>query len=113
MTSKVQEEFLALCNVRHRKGSAFTPRQQGLGERGHQLMMTSHLLLMNEVAMAFPQEWPVMLPALEYLYDTSPQGSHGLSAHDISCGYALLKDSDTLSDAAVCRGDGRRRLPVH
>ena len=49
---------------------------------------------MNEVCRAFPREWPVLLPALEYLYDTAPQGAHGLSAHDLSTGYALAGTVD-------------------
>eukprot|EP00969_Alexandrium_andersonii_P230701 10188405-Alexandrium_andersonii.AAC.1 len=49
---------------------------------------------MHEVRKAFPQEWPAMLPALEYLYDTAPQGVRGLSAFDMSTGYALASSVD-------------------
>eukprot|EP00969_Alexandrium_andersonii_P225632 9964640-Alexandrium_andersonii.AAC.1 len=66
MRSKVVEEFLALCNAKHLKGAAYTPHHQGLGERGHQVVTTNHLVLMSDVCKAFPQEWPAMLPVLEY-----------------------------------------------
>ena len=67
MTSRVNEEFLALCGAKHVLGSAFTPRHQGLVEQEHQIVMTSHLLLLNEVCLAYLQEWASMIPALEYL----------------------------------------------
>ena len=71
------------------------PRHQALGERGHMVVMTNHLILMNQLVEAFPQEWPSLLPALEYLYETAPQGPHGLSAHDMSTGFALARSVDT------------------
>ena len=37
-----------------------------------------------------------MLPAVEYLYDTAPQGASGLSAHDISCGWSITSAVDRL-----------------
>eukprot|EP00969_Alexandrium_andersonii_P238855 10543539-Alexandrium_andersonii.AAC.1 len=43
---------------------------------------------------AFPQKWPAMLPVLEYVYDTAPQGAHGLSAFDMSTGNALASSVD-------------------
>ena len=46
-------------------GAAFTPRHQGMGERGHALMAIHHNILMNAVCQAFPQEWPALLPAVE------------------------------------------------
>eukprot|EP00969_Alexandrium_andersonii_P137829 6095494-Alexandrium_andersonii.AAC.1 len=49
---------------------------------------------MNEVCKAFPQEWPTMLPVLKYVYDTAPQGVRGLSAFDMSTGYALASSVD-------------------
>eukprot|EP00969_Alexandrium_andersonii_P160211 7078121-Alexandrium_andersonii.AAC.1 len=35
-----------------------------------------------------------MLPVLEYLYDTAPQGARGLSAFDTSSGYTLASSVD-------------------
>ena len=86
MTSRVNEEFLALCGAKHVLGSAFTPRHQGMVEQEHQIVMTSHLLLLNEVCRAYPQEWAAMIPALEYLCDTAPREPHGLSAFDLTQG---------------------------
>ena len=94
MTSAVNAEFLALCGVRHLKGSAFTPRHQGPGEREHLTIMTSHLLLMNAVCKAFPQEWASLVPALEYLLETAPRPPYGLSAFDLTMGFALASDTD-------------------
>jgi len=94
MTSRVNEEFLALCGAKHVFGSAFTPRHQGLVEREHQNVMTNHLLLLNEVCLAYPQEWAASIPALEYLCDTAPREPHGLSAFDLTQGYALALDID-------------------
>jgi hypothetical protein len=47
---------------------------------------------MNEVCRAFPQEWASLVPALEYLCDTAPREPHGLSAFDVTQGFALLVD---------------------
>lgn len=41
---------------------------------------------------AFPQEWPSLLPRLEYLCETALRSPSGLSAFDVSPGYALLTD---------------------
>lgn len=92
MTSRVNQEFLALCGSEHKLGSAYTPRHQGPVEVGHQTIMTDHLILMNEICKAFPQEWASLVPALEYLCEAAPRGSHGLSAFDITQGYALASD---------------------
>ena len=94
MTSAVSEEFLALLSIKHVQGAAFTPRHQGPGERAHQTIMNNHLLLMNEVCSAFPQEWAALVPALEYLCETAPREPHGLSAFDLSQGFGLLVDTD-------------------
>ena len=94
MRSAVNAEFLAIMNIKHVMGAALTPRHQGLGERGHQVMLSQHTVLMHAVCHAFPQEWPALVPAVEYLYFTAPQGAHGLSAHDMSCGYAIAVPDD-------------------
>ena len=96
MVSKVNEEFLAMCNVRHAKGAALTPRHQGLGEQGHLISMTNYLILMNAVCAAFPQEWPALAPALEYLYATAPPGSHGISAHDLETAWEITSPLSRL-----------------
>ena len=54
--------------------------------------MTNHLLLMNEVCRAFPQEWAALVPALEYLCETAPRGSHGLSAVDLTQRFAIVSN---------------------
>ena len=84
MTSMVNSEFLSILGITHRMGAAFTPRHQGPGERAHQTIMNSHLLLMNEVCNTFPQEWAAMMPVLEYLCETAPRKPHGLSAFDLT-----------------------------
>ena len=94
MTSAVNKEFLALCACKHLMGSAFTPRHQGPGERAHQTLLIQHLLLMNAVCKAFPQEWPSLVPALGYLIDTAPRPPYGLSAWDLANGHALASNTD-------------------
>ena len=94
MTSAVNREFLAICSAKHLTGSAFTPRHQGPGEREHQTVMSNHLVLMNAVCKAFPQEWAALIPALEYLLETAPRPPFGLSAFDLSCGYVLASATD-------------------
>ena len=49
---------------------------------------------MNEVCRALPQEWASLVPALEYLCDIAPRGSRGLSAVDLTQGFALATDVD-------------------
>ena len=56
--------------------------------------MINASILLNATARAFPQEWAALVEVLEYLYDTMPQGVHGLSAHDMTCGYAIASSVD-------------------
>ena len=94
MVNAVHKELAALCNVRQVTGAALTPRHQGLGERGHQTMMVQLTLLLKAVVNAFPQEWAALLPAVEFLLHTAPQGAHGLSAHDLSCAYGIATTAE-------------------
>ena len=95
MVNRVNQELAALCNYRQVLGAALTPRHQGLVERGHQTMMTNLLILMRAVTHAFPQEWASLVPAVEYLLHTAPQGVHGLSAHDLFCAYGVASTADS------------------
>jgi len=111
MVNEVQNEFRAILQSRHIKGAALTPRHQGLNERGHQEVLTNHIILMREVCDAYPQEWCSLVESLEYLYDTEPQGDFGLSAHDMSTGYALTRDVDRrLAPFLVPRGTAQTDL---
>ena len=94
MVNRGNGEFMNLCNIRRVTGASLTPRHQGLGERGHQVVLINHGILMHEVCKAFPQEWPSLIPTVEYLYHTRPQGAHGLSAHDMTAGYAIASSVD-------------------
>ena len=89
MTSALMEEFLTLCNARQFLGAAFTPRHQGPGERKHISVMQQWLILIDKVCNAFPQEWDVLAPVVEYLMDTEV-GECGFSAHEMQTGYPLL-----------------------
>lgn len=64
MTSRVSQELLAFCGVKHVQGSAYTPRHQGPVERSQQVQPANHLMSLNSVCAAFPQEWPSLLPVL-------------------------------------------------
>ena len=57
-------------------------------------MMVQMQVLMESVCSVFPQEWPELLPAVEHLLHTAPQGPHGLSAHDLSCAHAVASETD-------------------
>ena len=94
MINKITEEFLALCRTQHILGAALTPRHQGLKERNNQVMMTDMFILMESICSIYPQEWPTLLPAIEYLLHTCPQGPHGISAHDLGCAYGIASDTD-------------------
>ena len=58
-------------------------------------MLISLLILMKEVVHSFPQEWSELVPAVEHLMFTAPQGSHGISAHDLSCAWGIAYSKDT------------------
>ena len=58
-------------------------------ERSDQETATDLLILLHKVCRAFPQEWASLVAATEYLCDTAPRGPHGLSAFDITSGFAL------------------------
>jgi hypothetical protein len=94
MVNAVQDEFRTILAAKHIKGASLTPRHQGLNERGHREVLTNHIILMKQICDAYPLEWCTLVDSLEYLYDTEPQGDFGLSAHDMSTGYALASDVD-------------------
>lgn len=60
-------------------------------ERGHQVASLNLSILLNEVCRAFPQEWSTLIPAVEYLYFTAPQGTLGFSARDMTMGFSLAQ----------------------
>ena len=110
MVSAVMQEFLSLCNAQQFLGAAFTPRHQGPGERKHQVVMTYWLLLMNKICRAFPQEWDLLAPVVEYLVDTEI-GECGFSAHELQTGYSLLQTTDvTLAPFMQPRGLAQTEL---
>ena len=63
-------------------------------ERNHQVLIANQLVLMHSVCGAHPQEWPALLPVVEFVQHTAPQGPHGFSAHDLSCAYSIVSDTD-------------------
>ena len=69
MVNAVMEEFYAVCNTKQFLGAAFTPRHQGPGERKHQVVMQQWLILIHQICKAFPQEWDVLAPVVEYLLE--------------------------------------------
>ena len=56
MVNLVQQEFRDILQAKHIKGASLTPRHQGLNERGHQEVLTNHIILMRQVCDAYPQE---------------------------------------------------------
>ena len=98
------QEFLTICNCKQYFGAALTPRHQGPGERAHREVMSQWLILIHKVAGAYPQEWDVLAPAIEYYMDTAI-GETEFSAHEIQTGYALLEEPDRhLAPFMVPRG---------
>ena len=95
MVNRITEEFLSICNVRHIFGAVLTPRRQGLCERNHQVTLANQTVLLHAVTAAHPQEWPQLLPVVEYLQAIAPQGSHGFSAHDLCCAYSIITEADS------------------
>ena len=92
MTNAVTKEILAIFgDPNHILAPAYTPRVQGMVERGHQVVSLNLSILLNEVCRAFPQEWSSLIPAVEYLYFTAPQGSLGFSARDMTMGYSMAQ----------------------
>ena len=96
MVNLIMREIMAIMSIRKVTGASFTPRHQGKVERSHQVLMRNHLILMHKVTNAFPQEWPALVPALEYFYATTPPGRYGLSAEDMSCRYAMAASRELL-----------------
>ena len=92
MKSSVIRELMAIFGDPNRIfGPAYTPRVQGLAERGHVVVIINLTILMNTVCKAFPQEWSSLIPAVEFLYFTAPQGSLGFSARDMTMGFSLAQ----------------------
>ena len=89
MISAVMTEILAICCARQGLGAPYTPRHQGMVERSHQETAIDLLLLLHKICRAYPQEWASLVPAIEYLCETAPHGPHGLSAFDVTSGFAL------------------------
>ena len=57
-------------------------------------MIGNQSILMSEIYRAHPQEWPALIPVVEYLQHTAPQGAHGFSAHDMCSAYSVLNETD-------------------
>ena len=57
-------------------------------------MMANQLVLMQAVTSAHPQEWASLIPVVEYVQHTAPQGAHGFSAHDMCCAHSIITDTD-------------------
>ena len=108
MTSAVMEEFATLCNTRQFWGAAFTPRHQGPGERKHIVVMQQWLILIHQVCKAFPQEWDVLAPVVEYLMDTEI-AECGFSAHELQTGYSLLLEPDVTLAPFMVPAEQRRQ----
>ena len=92
MKSAVIHELMVMFGDPNRIfGPAYTPRVQGLGERGHMVVLINLTIMMNTICRAFPQEWSALLPAVEFLYFTAPQGSLGFSARDMTMGFSMAR----------------------
>jgi hypothetical protein len=66
--------------------------------------MQQWLILIHKICKAFPQEWDILAPVVEYLMDTEI-GECGFSAHEMQTGYSLLQETDvTLAPFLVPRG---------
>ena len=68
MVSRINGDFLSICNVEHLLGAALTPRHQALCERNHQVLIANQLVLMHAVCGAHPQEWPALLPVVKFVH---------------------------------------------
>ena len=115
MKSSVIREMMAIFGDPNRIfGPAYIPRFQGLGERGHLVVIINLAILMNTVCHDFPQEWSALIPAVEYLYFTAPQGALGYSARDMTMGFSLAQkvgaDLSMESNFAVRLFDNFRHL---
>eukprot|EP00973_Karenia_brevis_P061153 8504783-Karenia_brevis.AAC.1 len=65
--------------------------------------MSQWLILIHQVCKAFPQEWDVLAPVVEYLMDTEI-GECGFSVHELQTGYLLLQEPDvTLAPFMIPR----------
>ena len=93
--NRVNGEFLAIMNIRHLQGAALTPRHPSLCERNHQVVMADLLVLMQAVVTAYPQEWAALIPVVEYVLHTAPQGPDGLSVMDMTSAHAIIRDTDS------------------
>jgi hypothetical protein len=89
MANAIMQELAGALEVRRSFGSAWTPRHQGAAEVAHKEALVSMALLMHEVCRTYPQEWPRLLPAFEYLLAITPQGGSGIAARDIETGWSL------------------------
>ena len=89
MANAIMQELAGALEVRRSFGSAWTPRHQGAAEVAHKEVLVSMALLMHEVCRTYPQEWPRLLPAVEYLLAITPQGESGIAARDIETGWSL------------------------
>ena len=87
-------ELYALLGAHHIKGAPMMPQHQGLVETSHKQMMASLLMLLNELTEMFPQEWTYLIPLVEYLLATAPQGPHGISADDLETAHSVAHSVD-------------------
>lgn len=53
-----------------------------------------NLLILMQVVKAFLQEWAILVPVVDYMMDTAPQGAPGISARDLRCSYSIATQTD-------------------
>ena len=78
----VLAEYMKVLEIHHLPTSAYTPRSNGLDERGHQDLKN----IITKLSDGDPTKWVKMLPLAEFVMNSRISNSTGFSAHYLSHG---------------------------
>jgi hypothetical protein len=79
----VLKEYLRILEIQHLPSSSYTPRTNGLDERGHQDLKNIITKLSNGV----PAKWFTILPLAEFILNSRISDSSGFSAFYLTHGF--------------------------
>ena len=88
----VLAEYLKLLEIHHLPSAAYTPRTNGLDERGHQDLKN----IITKLSDGDPKKWTLILPLAEFIMNSRISNSTGFSAFYLSHGFEPRLPCDEL-----------------
>jgi hypothetical protein len=88
----VFQEYLKLLEIHHLPSAAYTPRTNGLDERGHRDLKS----IITKLSNGDPRKWLQLLPLAEFIMNSRISNSTGFSAFYLTHGFEPRLPGDEL-----------------